>query len=67
MGLPTSEELQKQELMKKFMAEVILYSLVDFSPLGLIFTLSVALMIFCLCFGHFLQHPEMDFSRAKIS
>ncbi|KAL6347167.1 hypothetical protein AAG906_012748 [Vitis piasezkii] len=49
MGLPTSDEMQKQEILKKFMSEP--YPL----PNQFFF------------FFASLQHPEMDFSRAKIS
>lgn len=61
MGLPTSEELQKQEMLKKFMSEV---WIVDF--LSLIYYQLLDWFI-CFVFGYVLQHPEMDFSRAKIS
>ena len=69
MGLPTSDEMQKQEILKKFMAEVTTDSF--FSNLFIWFPCWSHASHTCCLTNSFLfaslQHPEMDFSRAKIS
>jgi hypothetical protein len=55
LGLPTSEDQQKQDMLKKFMAVCCLCNVS--SSLELVFHLRRAAQ----------QHPEMDFSNAKIS
>lgn len=64
MGLPTSDEMQKQEILKKFMAEVIVSAFVQSTRSSFYLFSSLSLVI-----SNFLslQHPEMDFSRAKIA
>jgi len=67
MGLPTSEELQKQEILKKFMSEVnnkiLLQHLYIFDSYHIVFRILNG----CSSFVLFTQHPEMDFSNAKFN
>lgn len=64
MGLPTSDEMQKQEILKKFMAEVSILFRFIFTQLLITLRYTEAGLLALLCS---VQHPEMDFSKAKFS
>lgn len=53
LGLPTSEDQKKQDILKKY----------EFFPIWSI----LEIMLFFVFIRFMSQHPEMDFSKAKFS
>ena len=61
MGLPTSEEQKKQDMLKKY---------AHFTPtshLSVYIHYDSLFVVSLFCFRFMQQHPEMDFSKCKFS